>query len=263
MRRTCSRGWPGSAGRGRWRARRGTGATARAPARSRRRAAAAGRRRGSTPCGRPGRVRSSASSSSSARRRAVRRSSPNTAPWRAQLVAHALVVAGAVALADVADGAPHRARLRRRRRGRRPRRRPAVGAIRVVSMRMVVDLPAPLGPSTATSSPGAMSRSSAPHGVHGAVAAGEVLGESPGADHDDNGRSHSGHFLSAMDPAPTMRTPLAHGPDGWHPCARDREAARPPPGGAPSRRPAPGEQRALSLNLPRPAVPHSARGASS
>ena len=46
-----------------------------------------------------------------------------------------------------------------------------------------------------------------------------------------------------------MRTPLAHGPDGWHPCGRDREAARPPAGGAPSCRPAPGEQRALSLNL--------------
>jgi len=44
-----------------------------------------------------------------------------------------------------------------------------------------------------------------------------------------------------------MRTPLAHGPDGWHPCGRDREVARPPSGGAPSRRPAPGEQRALSL----------------
>ncbi len=36
---------------------------------------------------------------------------------------------------------------------------PAVGAISVVSIRMVVVFPAPLGPSTATSSPGAMSRS--------------------------------------------------------------------------------------------------------
>src|ERR1700754_4374163 len=46
-----------------------------------------------------------------------------------------------------------------------------------------------------------------------------------------------------------MRTTLAQGPDGWHPCERDRDAARPPAGGASACRPAPGEQRALSLNL--------------
>ena len=118
----------------------------------------------------------------------------------AQLVADALVVARAVALADVADRAPHRRGFGDDVVAADLGPGPPSGAIRVVSMRRVVDLPAPLGPSTATSSPGAMSRSSAPHGVHGAVAAGEVLGESPGADrcHADNARSHSGHFLSAM-----------------------------------------------------------------
>lgn len=52
-----------------------------------------------------------------------------------QLVPAALLVAGGVALADVPDAAP------------------------VVSIRRVVDLPAPLGPRNATSSPGATSRS--------------------------------------------------------------------------------------------------------
>ena len=86
---------------------------------------------------------------------------PEHGALRAQLVADALVVARAVALADVADACAAPRRPRPRRRARRPRPVPAVGAIRVVSMRMVVDLPAPFGPSTATSSPGAMSRSSA------------------------------------------------------------------------------------------------------
>jgi len=42
----------------------------------------------------------------------------------------------------------------------------------------------------------------APHCVHGGVAAGEILGQSPGADHDDHARSLSGHFLSAMNLLP-------------------------------------------------------------
>ena len=69
-------GSPGSAGRGRSTARRGTAAAARAPGPSRRRAGGAGRRTGPTTLRSARSVRSSASSSSSARCRAARRSRP-------------------------------------------------------------------------------------------------------------------------------------------------------------------------------------------
>ena len=130
-------------------------------------------------------VRSSASSSSPVRVRACR---------PVQAVDHAL---GAQLVARRAGCARRRCPGRRSRSAagpapaRRPRRDPAtvavpeVGAISVVSMRIVVVLPAPFGPSTATSSPGSTSRSMPRTAWHGARAAAhhEVLGECSGANH--------------------------------------------------------------------------------
>jgi hypothetical protein len=122
---------------------------------------------------------------------------PEHGALRAQLVAHALVVARAVALADVADGAPHRrglgddvvpADLGPPRRGGDQRGEHAHGR----------RFARAVGPEHRDELACGDVEVEALHGVHGAVAAGEVLGESPGADHDDNARSHSGHFLSAM-----------------------------------------------------------------
>ena len=66
-------------------------------------------------------ARSRASISSSARRARLARAEPVDAALADQLVAHALAVARAVALADVADRAAHVARARSRCRARRPR----------------------------------------------------------------------------------------------------------------------------------------------
>ena len=57
-------------------------------------------------------------------------------------------------LGDVADAAAHLARLARPGRARRRSRCPALGISSVVSMRSVVVLPAPFGPSRPTISPG-------------------------------------------------------------------------------------------------------------
>ena len=70
-----------------------------------------------------------------------------------QLVAAALLVAGAVALADVPDRAAYLALARDDVVAGDARRCPRSGGISVVSIRRVVDLPAPFGPRKATSSP--------------------------------------------------------------------------------------------------------------
>ena len=59
---------------------------------------------------------------------------------------------------------------------------PEVGGIRVVSMRSVVDFPAPLGPRKATSSPCPISRSRPLDGLDGLLARGEVAGQATGHD---------------------------------------------------------------------------------
>ena len=111
-----------------------------------------------TPCGRPASVRSSASSSSSARRRGGPPVEAVDQALAVQLVARR------------AGCGRRRCPGRRSRSAGGPGRVasttscpatvavPRVGAMSVVSIRIVVVLPAPFGPSTATSSPGSMSR---------------------------------------------------------------------------------------------------------
>ena len=70
--------------------------------------------------------------------------------------------------------APRPARCRRR--GRRSRRGPEVGATKPASMRMVVDLPAPLGPRKPSTSPGPHVEADVLDGGDAAVALGETVG---------------------------------------------------------------------------------------
>ena len=76
-----------------------------------------------------------------------------------QLVTTALLLAGAVALADVADVPADVALVAHHVVPLDLRRCPPSEAMSVVSIRRVVDLPAPLGPRNATSSPRPISRS--------------------------------------------------------------------------------------------------------
>jgi hypothetical protein len=147
---------------------------------------------------------------------------PEHGALRAQFVADPLVMARAVALADVADGAPHRcgrgddvvaadlgpARRRRDQGGEHAHGRRLARAV---------------GPEHGDELAGCDVEVEPLYGMRRAVAAGEVLGESPSAYrcHAENARSASGHFLSAKqrcESAPTMRMALAHRRDGWHPC---------------------------------------------
>ncbi len=112
-----------------------------------------------TPCGPRRSSRPSDSTSSSARAAAVRRVQTVGPALADQLVARPLVVPGTVALADVADPPSHQRAAGWSRRTRPRVAVPDVGAISVVSIRSVVDLPAPLGPSRATSSPRSTVRS--------------------------------------------------------------------------------------------------------
>ena len=132
-------------------------------------AAAVGRR----PAGRSARPGRSASTSSSMRSAASRRSTPHSRAWISRLRRPVS------ARSTTASWNTTRADRRGPRSGRRRRRagepgRPAVGTTVVVSMPIVVDLPAPFGPEQAEHLAGRDVEVDAPHGFD---AAGPGLGE--------------------------------------------------------------------------------------
>ena len=152
-RRSAARTAGATADRRRRSARRGTGSAARGGSRSRARAAGASRRRDRAPASSRGRVRPAISSTNAAPRGEPLPRQAVDAAEEADVLIDGQQLVEREPLRHVADAPLHAFGIARRRRCRRPARVPDVGRSSPHSMRMVVDLPAPLLPRKPKISP--------------------------------------------------------------------------------------------------------------